>query len=82
MKNKEHKDLYKKLVDLRININLLVASSIILKRRINGMDRSESRLKEVMNRKVYKAMITKTGQEIRETKLKIRECQRSFGSSE
>ena len=82
MKNKQHTELVKKLVELRINISLLVSSSLTLKHKINKMEHGKDRLKVIKARKVYRHMITKTNDEIRETKLKIRECQRNFGVSE
>jgi hypothetical protein len=80
MKNQEHRDLYKKLVDLRVNIKFLVCHSLAFKEEINKLERTEKRLKMIKERRGYQKGISQTNQEIRDTKLKIRECQRrNFG---
>lgn len=80
MKNQEHRDLYKKLVDLRVNIKFLVRHSLAFKEEINKLERTEKRLKMIKERRGYQKGISQTNQEIRDTKLKIRECQRrNFG---
>jgi len=79
MKNNRHKDLYSKLKDLRINVKFLVRHSLSYKEEIGKLERTEKRLEMIRKREIYKKEITKTNQEIRETKLMIRECQRNFG---
>ena len=79
MKNKEHKALYSRLVDLRINIKHLVRHSLDLKTEINKLERTEERLRLIKKRQEYRIGIFQTNQEIRNTKLKIRECQKNFG---
>ena len=79
MKNKEHKDLYEKLVNLRVNVKFLVRHSLKFKSEIGKLERTEKRLEIIKERKVYQKEIFRTNQEIRDIKLKIRECQRNFG---
>jgi hypothetical protein len=79
MKNNRHKDLYNKLKDLKVNVKFLVRHSLSYKEEIGKLERTENRLEMIRKREIYKKEITKTNQEIRETKLMIRECQRNFG---
>ena len=82
MKNIEHKILWENLVNLRVNVKFLVRHSVDLKNEILDMEYNEERLKKIKQRNVYRGEIEKTNREIRETKLKIRKCQREFGQSD
>ena len=82
MKNIKHRILVTKLKDLRVRVKFLVRHSLYYKEDIGNMEWTEKRLELVRTRQIYKKEIIKTNQEIRDTKLKIRECQRNFGSSE
>ena len=80
MKNIEHKALYNKLKNLRINVKFLVRHSLAFKEEIRKLERTEKRLEMINERKQYQKGIFQTNIEIRDTKLKIRECQRkNFG---
>ncbi len=46
MKNQEHRDLYKKLVDLRVNIKFLVRHSLAFKEEINKLERTEKKAED------------------------------------
>lgn len=79
MKNKEHKKLWKTLQNLKSCSRSLQSLTIQLKSGISELEHTEKRLILIKKRKEYAVYITNLNREIRDVKLMIRECQKSFG---
>ena len=79
MKNIEHKRLWKTLKELKNCSRSLQHLTVELKSGISELEHTEKRLGLVKKRKEYAEFLTHLNREIRNVKLMIRECQKSFG---
>ena len=79
MKNKEHKKLWKTLRELRSCSRSLQQIQVSLKSNISKLEHTKKRLELVEKKKEYAEFLTNLNKEIRNVKLMIRECQKSFG---
>jgi hypothetical protein len=79
MKNKEHKKLWKTLRELKSCSRSLQQIQVSLKSNISELEHTEERLELVRRNKEYAEFLTFLNKEIRNVKLMIKECQKSFG---
>ena len=79
MGNKKHKKLWKTLKELRSCSRSLQSLTTSLKSEISDLEHTKERWELVKKRKEYAEFLTSLNREIRNVKLRVRECQRSFG---
>ena len=79
MKNKEHKKLWKTLRELKSCSRSLQQIQVDLKSNISELEHTEKRLELVRRKKEYAEFLTNLNKEIRNVKLMIKGCQKSFG---